>query len=71
MLLHPRQIPADTAKSGDPRRTMKGASKLLLIFGPAKVLLGLVVILLPSHKVLQSYYFLDVFNVYTMLVVGE
>ena len=43
LLVLRRKIPADAAKSGDPRRTAKGASNLLLHFRPAKVPLGLVV----------------------------
>src|SRR5712692_7692720 len=43
LLLHRRKITADTAKSGDPSRTPKGARNLLLHFRQAKVPLGLVV----------------------------
>src|SRR5713226_5851703 len=43
LLLHSRKITADVAKSGDPSRTAKGASNLLLNFCPAKIPLGLVV----------------------------
>ena len=43
LLLHRRQITADATKSADPRRRAKGASNLLLHFGPAQVPLGLVV----------------------------
>src|SRR6266851_388322 len=43
LFLHRRQITADAAKSGNPSRTAKSASNLLLHFGPAQVPLGLVV----------------------------
>ena len=43
LLMHRRQIPADAAKSGDPRGTTKDAGNLLLHFGPAQIPLGLVV----------------------------
>ena len=43
LLVHHREIAADAAKSGGPRRTAKGGSNLLLRFGPAQVALGLVV----------------------------
>src|SRR5258708_25921446 len=43
LLLHGREITADAAKSGGSRRTAKGASNLLLHFGPAQIPLGLVV----------------------------
>gem|GEM_PF-2661178 len=43
LLLHCREITADAAKSGGSSRTAKGASNLLLNFGPAQIPLGLVV----------------------------
>src|SRR6266566_296332 len=43
LLLHRRKVTADAAKSGDPRRTTKGARNLLLHFGPAKVPLRLII----------------------------
>src|SRR6266567_4160378 len=43
LLLHRQKITTDTAKSGDPSRTPKGARNLLLNFCPTKVSLGLVV----------------------------
>src|SRR5260221_13120061 len=43
LLLHGREITADAAKSGGSSRTAKGASNLLLNFGPAQIPLGLVV----------------------------
>src|SRR5260370_15110832 len=43
LLVHRRKITANAAKSGDPRRTAKGARDLLLHFRPAKIPLGLIV----------------------------
>jgi hypothetical protein len=43
LLVHSRKVTADTAKSGDPSSTPKGARNLLLNFCPAKVPLGQVV----------------------------
>src|SRR6266853_746168 len=43
LLLHRRKITADAAKSSGSSRTAKGASNLLLNFGPAQIPLGLVV----------------------------
>src|SRR5579863_2729540 len=43
LLLHRRKITADAAKSGDPGRTAKGASNLLLNFRPAQIPFRLVV----------------------------
>src|SRR6266851_7662798 len=43
LLVHRRKITANAAKSGDPRRTAKGARNLLLHFRPAKISLGLIV----------------------------
>jgi hypothetical protein len=54
LLVHRRKITADAAKSGDPRRTPKGARNLLLNFGPAKVPLGLVVSKRDPQVVVQS-----------------
>ena len=56
LLLHRRKITADTAKSGDPSRTPKGASNLLLNFRPAKIPLGLVVRKRNPQVVEQSQY---------------